>query len=67
MYLMSEGESVPDGRKAPVHWRQLAADARAAAELMLDPDARQELLKIAERYDLLAERAAAREQSPKQD
>jgi hypothetical protein len=42
---------------APEHWRQRAEEARAQAERMKDPDAKQALYKIAEIYDQLAEQA----------
>lgn len=38
----------------PDHWRRQAADTRAAAEQMSDPNARATLLRIAERYESLA-------------
>ena len=41
-------------------WRKLAAEARAIAETMTDPEAQRVMLFIAERYRLLAERAEAR-------
>ena len=41
-------------------WRTLAAEARAAADEMTDPDAKRTLLKIAEGYERLARRAEAR-------
>jgi hypothetical protein len=37
------------------HWRQRAEEARAQAEQMKDPEAKQGLYKIAEIYDQLAE------------
>ena len=42
---------------SPEHWRQRAEEARAQAEQMKDPDAKQALYKIAEIYDQLAEQA----------
>ena len=41
-------------------WRTLAAEARAAADEMTDPDAKRTLLNIAEGYERLARRAEAR-------
>ena len=41
-------------------WRTLAAEARAAADEMTDPKAKRTLLSIAEGYERLARRAAAR-------
>lgn len=40
--------------ETPDHWRRQAADTRAAAEQMSDPNARATLLRIAERYESLA-------------
>ena len=42
------------------YWRDRAEEVRARAEAMHDPVARQTLLKIAEEYAKLAERAARR-------
>jgi hypothetical protein len=42
------------------YWRDRAEEVRASAEAMHDPVARQTLLKIAEEYERLAERAARR-------
>jgi hypothetical protein len=39
------------------HWRERAEEARAHAEQMKSPDAKQALYKIAEIYDQLAEQA----------
>jgi hypothetical protein len=41
-------------------WRTLAAEARAAADEMTDPDAKRTLVNIAEGYERLARRAEAR-------
>jgi len=41
-------------------WRTLAAEARATADQMTDPDAKRTLLNIAEGYERLARRAEAR-------
>ena len=38
----------------PKHWRQLAQEARAAADQLDDPDARRTMLEIAESYEELA-------------
>ena len=45
----------------PKHWRQRAGVARVHAEEMRDPIARENMLRIAADYDLLAQRAEARE------
>jgi hypothetical protein len=44
------------------YWRYRAEEVRASAEAMHDPVARQTLLKMAEEYKKLAERAAWRGQ-----
>jgi len=44
------------------YWRHRAEEVRASAEAMHDPVARQTLLKIADEYKRLAERAARRGQ-----
>ena len=41
------------------HWRTLAAEARARADEMSDPEAKRIMLSIAERYERLARRAEA--------
>ena len=41
-------------------WRTLAAEARAAADTLVDPEAKRTLLNIAEGYERLARRAQAR-------
>jgi hypothetical protein len=38
----------------PKHWRQLAQGARATADQVDDPDAKQTMLEIAEGYEQLA-------------
>ena len=42
------------------HWRNHAADARAAAEVDTDPVAKHILIEIADRYEKLARNAEAR-------
>jgi hypothetical protein len=44
----------------PRHWRERAEKARAHAEQMSDPEARQTMLEIAEDYEKLARRAEQR-------
>jgi hypothetical protein len=44
----------------PEHWRSRAREARAIAEQMIDADSRSAMLRIADDYDRLAERAAQR-------
>jgi hypothetical protein len=45
----------------PTTWRARAAEARAMAASMKDPRAKRSMLEIAVHYDLLAERAAKRQ------
>jgi hypothetical protein len=52
---MSAG--IPD---RAARWRELAAEARANAEVMNDAQARQIMLSIAEAYERLAKRAEDR-------
>lgn len=50
----------------PKHWRQLAQEARAAADQFNDPDAKRTMLEIAEGYEELAsiaEKSIASKQS----
>jgi hypothetical protein len=51
---------MPPDRDNPSRWWALAAEARAVAVEMTDPQARQIMLKIAEAYERLARRAEAR-------
>jgi hypothetical protein len=44
----------------PQHWRDRAEEARTLAEQMHDDLSRQMMLRIAEDYETLARRAAAR-------
>jgi hypothetical protein len=44
----------------PEHWRQRAKEARAIAGSLNDPEAKRSMLKIADEYDLLAQRAEER-------
>jgi hypothetical protein len=48
----------------PEHWRRRAAEARALANTLGDPDAKKTMLGIADGYDRLAKRAAERAISP---
>jgi hypothetical protein len=44
----------------PESWRQRAAEARAIAGGMTDPDAKRTMLGVAQSYERLAERAELR-------
>ena len=44
----------------PKHWRHRAAEARAMAEGLTDPEAKQRMLKVAADYEKLAKRAEER-------
>jgi hypothetical protein len=47
-------------RTDPKHWRDRAEEARIHAGRMADDDAKLTMLRIAEEYERLAERAEAR-------
>jgi hypothetical protein len=51
---------MPDADATEDHWRELAAQARQVAEQLTDPVAVRVLLRIAEAYDGLADRARFR-------
>jgi hypothetical protein len=44
----------------PQHWRQRAEESRVLSEQMSDETARKMMLRIADDYEILAARAAAR-------
>jgi hypothetical protein len=44
----------PSMKDDPMHWRQLAHDARSAADQLGDPESKKTLLEIAEGYEQLA-------------
>ena len=44
----------------PKHWRYRAEEARALAEKLTDPEAKQLMLKVAADYEQLAKRAEER-------
>jgi hypothetical protein len=48
----------------PGHWQQRAEEMRSAAKDMTDAETKETLLKIAQDYDRLAERAFARLTNP---
>jgi hypothetical protein len=43
------------------HWLRRAQEARDMAEQMVDPEARQAMLAVADGYEIVAKRAEARE------
>jgi len=43
------------------HWRERAEEARAIAETLTDPVARETMLRIAQEYEKLAKRAETRQ------
>jgi hypothetical protein len=61
---LGELASMPPDRDNPSRWWALAAEARAVAAEMTDPQARQIMLRIAEGYERLARRAEARKKEP---
>jgi hypothetical protein len=54
--MSSSPETNPESKR----WRGMAAEARAKAETMKDPIARETMLKVASLYDDLAVRAEKR-------
>jgi len=44
----------------PQHWRDCAADVRAMIENIMDPGARETLIKVAAAYDEMAKKAEQR-------
>ena len=50
----------------PQHWRLRAAEARATAEKIADPESKRMMLEIANEYEKLAERAEIRAKLPPQ-
>jgi hypothetical protein len=51
---------MPSEIDRPARWRTLGAEALEVAKQLTDPDARQTMLAIAEKYRELAERAERR-------
>jgi hypothetical protein len=51
---------MPPETDRPARWRALGAEALEVAQQLTDPDARQVMLAIAEKYMELAERADKR-------
>ena len=49
----------------PEYWRARAEEARTLAEQMTNPDARKATLEAAAGYELLANRADAKQRRPK--
>ena len=61
------GATMPKLIDDPGHWRARAEEARVLAEQMDDPEAKQTMLRIAESYERLSERAAERLKENKQN
>jgi hypothetical protein len=61
------GATLPRLIDNPEHWRARAEEARVLAEQIDDPGAKQTMLRIAESYERLAERAAERLKENKQN
>ena len=59
-WALGEAARMPPDRDNPSRWWALAAEARAVAGEMTDPQARRIMLKIAEGYERLARRAESR-------
>ena len=59
--------SPPDPRRLddPKHWRDKAEEARRKAEDMTDSEARETMMRVAEQYDRLAEKAEHRSPEPR--
>jgi hypothetical protein len=57
---VGEAARMPLDRENPSRWWALAAEARAVASELTDPQARKIMLKIAESYERLARRAEDR-------
>jgi hypothetical protein len=53
-----------DLNKTPEHWHQRAAEMRALAEMMENREHRAAMLRLADDYDKLADRAAGRASDP---
>jgi hypothetical protein len=56
---------MPSAVDVAERWRTLAAEARATADKMTDPEAKRTLLNIAEGYERLARRAELRKKNQK--
>jgi hypothetical protein len=56
--------SISDGLRSSEYWQERAEEARARADEMRDQEARAMMLSIAHMYDLMAARAAQRENPP---
>jgi hypothetical protein len=54
------GAPMPELLNDPDAWRQRAADVRRLSEGVADPKTKKTMLKIADDYEILAERAKAR-------
>ena len=58
---------MPELLNNPENWRKRAAEARAIAGRMTDPDAKRMMLGIAQSYERLADRAELRATSRRKD
>ena len=63
--LHGDDEPMPSGADVAERWRTLAAEARAAADELTDPEAKRIMISIAVGYDVLARRAEARRKNQK--
>jgi len=66
MITAADADASPEIYRESKHWRDRAKEARAIADEMKDPDAKQAMLGIARNYVLLAERAETRAKGPPQ-
>jgi len=51
---------MPTTFDSPEQWRSHAKEARALAKQMRDPESKRAMLRVAESYEKIAKRAAAR-------
>jgi hypothetical protein len=62
-----EGAFVPNSFiNDPAHWLRRTAETRALAQSMSDPQSKEAMLRIAQDYEHLAERAKLRAKAPPQ-
>ena len=58
-YSANRSAAMPPTFGTPEHWRQRAAEARAMAENMTDPQAKRAMLRVADSYEEIAKRVEA--------